>query len=67
MKVWNSFSTEKNNCIYCGRVTYDYKVYEIQGLSISVAYHYDCDSQIDNIMKNKLTEIKRDIKEWKRK
>ena len=51
MKVWNSFSTEKNNCIYCGRVTYDYKGYEIQGLSISVAYHYDCDSKIDNILK----------------
>lgn len=51
MKVWSSFSTEKDNCIYCGRVTYDYKVYEIQGLSISVAYHYDYDSKIDNILK----------------
>lgn len=62
MKVWNSFSTEKNNCIYCGRVTYDYKVYEIKGLSISIAYHSECNKNIDEIIKIKLSEIKKLIK-----
>lgn len=62
MKIWTSFSTEKNNCIYCNKVTYDYKVYEIQGLSISVAFHNECNKNIDEIMKLKLTEIKKIIK-----
>lgn len=63
MKVWSSFSTEKNKCLFCNKVTYDYKVYEIQGLSISVAYHIECDKNIDDIMKVKLSEIKKAIKE----
>lgn len=37
MKIWNSFSSEKDKCVICNKVTYDYVCYKQNGLEIKLA------------------------------
>lgn len=63
MTTWNGYGSSKTKCVYCGKLTTDYLVFQQGSINIEVYAHWECRKEIDlsnvkHIMKELTKEIK---------
>ena len=62
MKSWNGFSSENKKCLFCNKVTTDYRLYEVDGIILKIHSHINCQIDIEVIAKRTFRKLKEDIK-----
>jgi hypothetical protein len=62
LKTWIGFSSENKKCLFCNKVTTDYKQYEVDGISLKIHSHINCSIDIEVIAKRTFKQLKKDIK-----